>query len=231
MQNHQLILGMNSSSYKPLGEFLIHPNAFESFLKLKDLCKSEGFELGITSSYRSFEDQLRIWNLKASGKRALLNDAGHPIDFDKLSPREIVFAILRWSAMPGMSRHHWGTDIDVYDLSSLPSPEYVIQLTPEEVNPGGIFGELHLFLDKIIQEKRSFGFYRPYSLDLGGVAPEKWHLSHYPTSSLLLKELSFDFFLDFLEAQKPSEFLLKDLVLENAKEIYEKYVINIQRDY
>lgn len=231
MKNKLLILGKDPFSYSPLGDFLIHPEAFLSYIKLKNLCEREGFALTLTSSYRSFEDQLSIWNLKAQGLRALLNDQGHPLDYSKLSPREIVFSILRWSALPGMSRHHWGTDLDVYDSLSLPTPDYDIQLTPQEVNPGGIFGELHLFLDRIISENQSFGFYRPYSEDLGGVAPEKWHLSHYPTSSLLLEELTFEFFLEFLKEQNPEDFLLLDIVVENAKEIYENYVINIQRDY
>ncbi|OUR97162.1 hypothetical protein A9Q84_12610 [Halobacteriovorax marinus] len=231
MKLNKLILGLDQSSYQPVGDYLIHPDALESFLKLRELCANEGFDLCLTSSFRSFEAQKRIWNAKAQGKRALLDDQGNPIDFTKLNNREIVYAILRWSALPGMSRHHWGTDLDVYDKFSLPSPDYNIQLTPEEVAPEGIFGKLHLFLDKIIEENKSFGFYRPYKEDLGGVAPEKWHLSHHPTSSLLLEELNFDFFSEFINSQDPNDFELIDIVIEYAKEIYENYVINVHRDY
>ena len=32
-------------------------------------------------------------------------------------------AILLWSALPGASRHHWGTDFDVFDRAAVP-PDY-----------------------------------------------------------------------------------------------------------
>ncbi len=38
-------------------------------------------------------------------------------------------AILRWSALPGASRHHWGTDIDVYDRGCSSGAAYALQLT------------------------------------------------------------------------------------------------------
>ena len=38
---------------------------------------------------------------------------------------------MRWSAIPGSSRHHWGTDLDVYDAAAV-TPDYQVQLTPQE---------------------------------------------------------------------------------------------------
>lgn len=119
------------------------------------------------SGFRSFEQQLLIWNRKATGQRAVLDSQARPLDIARLSDRELVFAILRWSALPGASRHHWGTDIDVYDEAARPEG-YEVDLVPDEVNPGGMFGPLHAWLDDRILTGTSFGFYRPYDLDRGG---------------------------------------------------------------
>jgi len=51
--------------------------------------------------------QAEIWNAKAAGLRPVLDANEQPIDTGTLSERELVFAILRWSALPGASRHHW----------------------------------------------------------------------------------------------------------------------------
>ncbi|NIM47861.1 MAG: D-alanyl-D-alanine carboxypeptidase family protein, partial [Gemmatimonadales bacterium] len=86
---------------------------------------------------------------------------------------------LRWSALPGASRHHWGTDLDVYDLAARPEG-YEVELIPEEVDAGGMFGPLHEWLDGRIAADAAFGFFRPYERDRQGVAPERWHLSYAP---------------------------------------------------
>ena len=75
--------------------------------------------------------------------------------------------------LPGGSRHHWGTDVDVIDAAALP-PDYRVQLVPEEYAPGGVFERLTPWLDANMAR---FGFYRPYATGHGGarrraVAPE-----------------------------------------------------------
>ena len=45
------------------------------------------------------------------------DDAGRAVVLAHLSPLEQLQAILRFSALPGTSRHHWGTDLDVYDAA------------------------------------------------------------------------------------------------------------------
>src|SRR5690625_7912309 len=80
-----------------------------------------GFRFELASAFRSFERQLEIWNAKVSGERPVLNDSGEPLDITRLSERELGWAILRWSALPGTARHHWGTELDVYDSSRFAS--------------------------------------------------------------------------------------------------------------
>ena len=40
-----------------------------------------------------------------------------------------MVGILEWSALPGASRHHWGSEFDVFDLAALPEG-YRVQLLP-----------------------------------------------------------------------------------------------------
>lgn len=200
----------------------VHTEVVDPFLRLQDEASQAGFELAILSGFRSFEAQLSIWNRKAGGELAVLDDDADPLDIGELTPKELVFAILRWSALPGASRHHWGTDLDVYDAAAQPEG-YEIELIPEEVNPGGMFGPLHDWLDERISSDGAFGFFRPYDLDRGGVAPERWHLSFGPIADAYLTHLSPELLRAALE---PADMALKEVVLENMDEIFQRFVIN-----
>lgn len=163
------------------GGHRLHPQTATALQVLQEDARGAGFELQIASSYRSFERQLAIWNGKASGQRPVHDDAGEPVPMAALSAQEKIHAIMRFSALPGTSRHHWGTDLDIYDAAAV-AADYTVQLTPQEVAPGGPFDELHKWLDRRMAEGRSQGFFRPYGRDRGGVAPERWHISYAPLS-------------------------------------------------
>jgi LAS superfamily LD-carboxypeptidase LdcB len=198
----------------------LHAKMEAPFKHLHERAKRAGFDLRIVSSFRDFETQKRIWDEKALGKRPLLDSQGVLLDHTKLSPDEILSAIIRWSAVPGASRHHWGTDIDVYDAKALPEG-YKIQLTPSEVNEGGIFAPLHDWLDHYMWEE---GFFRPYEEDRGGVSPERWHLSYAPISQPYLNRFSESILRESL-ASVPLE--LKSTLESRLSEVFEKYVKNI----
>ena len=155
--------------------------AADAFTRLQCDAEAAGFDLVIASSFRSFGRQLAIWNGKACGERAMHDDAGKLLQADRLSPHDLLHAILRFSALPGSSRHHWGTDVDVYDRAAV-GDGYCVQLTPEEVAPGGRFDLFHCWLDERMVADQSQGFFRPYARDRGGVAVERWHLSYAPAS-------------------------------------------------
>ena len=76
---------------------------------------ADGIDLVAFSSFRDFDRQLAIWNGKFRGERPMQDRAGRRSTPGALSPAERVAAILWWSALPGASRHHWGTDFDVMD--------------------------------------------------------------------------------------------------------------------
>jgi LAS superfamily LD-carboxypeptidase LdcB len=131
---------------------------------------------------------------------------------------------MRYSALPGTSRHHWGTDLDIYDAAAL-GERQAVQLVPEEVAPGGVFDPLHCWLDERMAAGRSHGFFRPYGVDRGGVAPERWHLSYAP----LALECDRQFSADLLRACWDRELsrdgmLLSEEVDSALQEILQRYV-------
>jgi LAS superfamily LD-carboxypeptidase LdcB len=141
----------------------------------------EGFNLQAASSWRSFERQLAIWNGKWRGERPLLDADNQPLDALQLDDMERLHAILRWSALPGTSRHHWGTDLDIYDTDCLPVGTR-LALEPWEYEAGGWFADLGEWLGDHMAD---FGFFLPYAKPLDaaqGVAYEPWHISFAPES-------------------------------------------------
>jgi hypothetical protein len=202
----------------------LHRQVEAPLKKLQQKALQEGFDLQVISGFRSYDAQLSIWNRKANGKRPLLDSKSIPLDISTLRPEEIVNAILRWSAIPGASRHHWGTDIDIYDGNAIPTEGYDIQLISAEVEPNGIFGKLHLWLDQLINDGESENFFRPYDRDRGGVAPEKWHLSFAPLSERYLRDYSLAL---FEQTVAQSEISLKEILLQDTEHYYQQYVLNI----
>lgn len=203
----------------------VHRDLLGPFRELQGDALREGFELRILSGFRGFERQLSIWNRKATGQLAVLDSRAVPLDITTLSERELVFAILRWSALPGASRHHWGTDLDVYDEAAKPVA-YEIQLVPEEVDAGGMFAPLHEWLDNRIASGDAYGFFRPYDVDRGGVAPERWHVSHAPTAAACERRLTAAV---LREVVTQADLRLQHVVLRHLDEIYERFVTNINR--
>ncbi|HET9450449.1 MAG TPA: M15 family metallopeptidase, partial [Aggregicoccus sp.] len=170
----------------PGGAARVHREVLPALVALRDAAAKEGFALEVGSGFRSFERQLLIWNAKARGERPVLDAQEQPLSLAALTPLERVHAILRWSALPGASRHHWGTDVDVFDRAAL-APGATFEMRAEESAPGGPFAPMHTWLDANLHR---FGFFRPYAEERGGVSPERWHLSYAPLSIPLQQEHS-----------------------------------------
>ena len=223
--NPRQIMGLDESHLLLLPDgHRLQREAADAFAALRSDARQAGFELAIGSSFRSYDRQLVIWNGKASGARPVYDDAGAKVDILALSPLAQMHAILRFSALPGTSRHHWGTDLDVYDASAV-APDYSLQLSLQEVAPGGVFDPLHCWLDARMAAGESYGFYRPYSDDRGGVAPERWHLSYAPASQLCTAQFSAELLLECWECEAASrELLLRSQVEAELPQILARYV-------
>ena len=112
----------------------LHKDVVAPFLAMRAAAAADGIDLVAFSSFRDFDRQLAIWNGKFRGERPMQDRAGRPLDALALSPAERVAAILWWSALPGASRHHWGTDFDVMDAGG------AARRLPLQVVPGGVPG-------------------------------------------------------------------------------------------
>lgn len=194
--------------------------AVDAFLALRERAGAAGHDLVPVSSFRDFAGQVRIWNAKFRGERPMYDGAGQPLDASSMSDAQKVDAILKWSAVPGASRHHWGTEVDVIDRASLPQG-YEPQLMPAEYQPGGPFARLNDWLDACMAE---FGFYRPYRTDRGGVRPEPWHLSYAPVSVPATLLITPDVLSEALGAEAVSGF---DVLRARMHHIHAQYVINV----
>lgn len=197
-----------------------HRAMVDDLLRLAAAARAAGFELAVASSFRNFERQQLIWSDKVAGRRPVLDSHGCPLCVAQLSAEELLWAILRWSALPGASRHHWGTDLDVYDSAAV-DKDYRVQLVPEEYSGNGPFAPFTAWLDQRIATGESFGFGKPYAVDCGGVAPEPWHISYLPQAALYEACCSADVLLDLWRA---TELPLLAEVEANLPTIMQRYV-------
>ena len=201
-------------------ECLLHAHVVTPFLNLRRAALDEGIDLQAVSSFRDFARQLSIWNGKYSGERPMLDAAGSKLDARSLTARERVDAILLWSALPGASRHHWGTDLDLVDRG-LSAAGYQIKLTREEFAPGGPLAHLERWLEA---HAPRFGFFRPYRGVRSGVQPEPWHFSFAPIAETARRLLSPQVLRVALAG---APLLGKEVVLGSLDELHARYVAAI----
>ena len=199
---------------------MLHTLVRTPFLRLRAAASQAGFDLVAQSSYRDFDRQLSIWNAKYNGETPVNDVSGRPVEAAALTPAERIDAILVWSALPGASRHHWGTDFDLIDRAAVP-PGYRVQLLAEEYAPSGIFGRLSVWLEA---HAARFGFFRPFRGVLSGVQPEAWHFSFAPLAEPARRALHVDHLRAALRAAPLAG---KDIVLERLGELHERYVARI----
>ena len=156
----------------------LHAAAVRPFLAMREAAARAGFVLAPVSSFRDFDRQRAIWNAKFRGERPALDRRGRLVDMGSLDAGRRVETILFWSALPGASRHHWGSDIDVADGGPI-AVGYEPRLEVSEYRRGGPFAELSAWLG---DNMRRYGFFRPYVRRGRGVQPEPWHLSYAPVA-------------------------------------------------
>ncbi|MEO6080953.1 MAG: M15 family metallopeptidase [Steroidobacteraceae bacterium] len=198
----------------------LHPAVVEPFLALRAAAAVDGIDLLPVSSFRDFARQLNIWNAKCRGERELRDSEGVVVAAESLEPDALVSTILHWSALPGASRHHWGTDLDVVDAAAIPEG-YRPQLVREEFAPGGLFAALDQWL---ATHAVQFGFYRPYGSYRGGFQPEPWHLSHAPVAEQALQQFSVAMLSQALDE---ADIEARAALQRCLPQIVERYVMNV----
>jgi LAS superfamily LD-carboxypeptidase LdcB len=194
--------------YADNNERFLRKDVYEAFQQMYDAALKDGVKLRIISATRNFAAQKAIWEAKWTGQRLV---DSQDISKTIADPQQRALKILEYSSMPGSSRHHWGTDIDLNDLNDA----YFQQ---------GEGKKVYQWLRRHAQE---FGFCQPYSAK-GEARPEgyneeKWHWSYTPVSRKLTA----------LAAQQLKDGMIEGFEgAETAKSIgiVEKYVLGINQE-
>lgn len=182
---------------------LLKPVA-KAFLEMQKEAKKDDISIEIVSAYRSYNKQKAIWNRKFNSNAV-----------NGFKIQQNIKKIIEYSTIPGTSRHHWGTDIDLIDGSKIKEGDVLIA---EKFDEKGTYWELKKWMDK---NAKNFGFVLPYTNDSSrkGFNYEPWHYSYAPISIPMLKSyldinfnevlitsglegkehLSPDFFLNYIE--------------------------------
>ncbi|MBN1532178.1 MAG: M15 family metallopeptidase [Spirochaetes bacterium] len=113
----------------------------------------------VQSSTRNFESQRVIWEKKW---RRLGEERRFRTD-----PKARGLSILTYSSMPGTSRHHWGTEVDLNVLRN----DYFER------------GEGRVLYQWLLKNAHRYGFCQPYGAGRNeGYSEERWHWSYMPLS-------------------------------------------------
>ncbi len=194
------------SLYTPKKDIYLHKSSYEAFKKMFQAAKHDGIKLEILSATRNFNYQKRIWERKWTGKTKIENGT----DASQAYPNPVhrALAILRYSSMPGTSRHHWGTDIDLNSFDN----HWFEQ------------GKGDTLYRWLTHHASKFGFCQVYtpkdSTRPNGYEEEKWHWSYIP----IAKELT-----RYAEKHLKNQDISKFSGAEVAKQIkvVEQYVLGI----
>lgn len=186
---------------------LLRKEAYEAFLKMYKAAKQDSIQLTILSATRNFDIQKIIWEGKWTGTR--LHEGKENLAETTPDKTQRALKILKWSSMPGTSRHHWGTDIDLNDL--------------ENVYFESGYG-LKVY-EWLVANAPKYGFCQPYSPKGEGGRPfgyneEKWHWSYLPIALPLTQQARLRLKDEMIEGFKGAE---------TAKEIkvVERFILGI----
>ena len=152
----------------------LRKEAYEAFVNMKMAAYSDGIDLKVISSYRSFEHQARIWDRKYSNY----------VDEEGLTPLDAIDKIIEYSTIPGTSRHHWGTDVDLVDGYQKVDGDV---LDSEKFEMGKPYESFKKWMD---ENSKKFDFYLVYTDDpkRKGFKYEPWHFSYAPLSIPMLTQ-------------------------------------------
>ena len=163
-----------AAKYAKREGMLLRKETHEAFVEMAEAAAEEGLQFYILSATRNFSRQKGIWEAKWSGARKV---DGQDLSKTIPDPTQRAQKILQWSSMPGSSRHHWGTDLDINALNN----EYFAK---------GKGLEEYKWL---VENAARFGFCQPYSPKgterPHGYNEEKWHWSYLPLSLPLTQQV------------------------------------------
>lgn len=151
-------------------DMYLRKDAYEAFRRMHKAAAADGVKLLIISATRNFNYQKGIWQAKWLGERLV---DGQNLAETMPDPSSRALKILEFSSMPGSSRHHWGTDIDLNELQD------------KFFTTNGEGQKIYAWLRAHAAE---YGFCQPYSAGRPhGYHEEKWHWSYLPIALQLTR--------------------------------------------
>jgi LAS superfamily LD-carboxypeptidase LdcB len=205
------------TQYSTQASSYMHGRALEAFMAMAEDAKKDGFTIYINSAFRDFSSQKYIWESKFNGQRLV---EGKNLKKEISDEKVRALKILEYSSMPGTSRHHWGTDIDI---------GYNKNINQMLTNTAYESGEGLQFYNWMQKHASDYGFCQPYkespkkrNINIKyGYQEEKWHWSYKPLSSEYLKT-----YIENAKKFTPSGFAGSSA----GAELYLDYVRNIHQD-
>ena len=152
------------SRFSTKTDIYLRKEAYDAFKRMREAALKEGVTLTILSATRNFDSQKAIWERK--WKRP---------QYEGKTDVERIVDILKFSSMPGTSRHHWGTDIDLNSLE----PAYFTT------------GKGLTIYQWLSAHAADFGYFQTYNSKKNGRSgyeEEAWHWSYMPLAGPMLKE-------------------------------------------
>ena len=122
----------------------LRKETLDAFLEMQNAADKDKIDLKIASATRNFDYQKNLWNNKWTGAVLV---GGKNLAKSIPDGMERFEKILEYSAVPGTSRHHWGTDIDINNAN----PEYFETEQGEKI------------YNWMKENAREFGFCQPYT--------------------------------------------------------------------
>ncbi len=198
----------------------LHQAVIPAYRQMQQAAAQQGIAIRLVSGWRSFERQAAIWQAKCEGRRPVFDRWQRLLKIEHYQGLAKLEAIMLYSALPGASRHHWGSDLDIYDAAAV-SNDYQVQLQQSEYSAGGPFYRLSQWLT---QHAAQYGFFLPYREFQGGVAAEPWHLSYQPLATRCQQALTLEQLRLVLQQHPIAE---QQTVLAHLPELYRRFICNI----
>ena len=192
----------------------LRAQAHDAFVEMKKVAYSDGIDLKVVSSYRNFARQEAIFERKFE----------RYTDQDGMEPIDAIDKIIEYSTIPGTSRHHWGTDIDLVDGHKKVDGDVLV---PSKFGEGGPYEDFKKWMD---EHSKTFDFHLVYTDDpkRKGFKYEPWHYSFAPISVPMLTAFRSKNIMQLLEAETflGSEYFtngfIKNYVQNNILDINEE---------
>ncbi len=150
----------------------LRAEAHDAFVEMKKAAYSDGIDLKVVSSYRNFERQEGIFERKFI----------RYTEVDGMEPLAAIDKIIEYSTIPGTSRHHWGTDVDLVDGYRKVEGDVLV---PSKFGEGGPYEDFKKWMD---ENAKVFDFHLVYTDNpkRKGFKYEPWHYSFAPISVPML---------------------------------------------